>query len=105
MPQFFARPAFKGSVRNDGPWVSSSVRSGYYSFTPWLRLRTPGGIFVKYGPCSRRRLAPVARFQDKVARMPLCVRVGVYIELLYGSVQPSMLKLRGSLGNLTMGTV
>ena len=60
---------------------------------------------MKYGPCSRRRLAPVARLQDKVVRMSLCVRVDVHIELSYGPVQPYMLKLRGSLGQLTMGTV
>ena len=60
---------------------------------------------MKYGPCSRRRLAPVARLHDKVVRMSLCIRVDVYIELSYGSVQLDMLKLRGSLGQLTMGTV
>ncbi len=75
------------------------------SFTPLLRLRTPAQICVKYGPFSRRRLAPVARLQDKVARMSLCIRVDVYIELSYGPVQHSMLKLPGSLGELTIGTV
>ncbi len=75
------------------------------SFTPLLRLRTPAQIFVKYGPCSRRRLAPVARLQDKVVHMSLCIRVDVCIEVSYGPVQHNMLKLRGSLGQLTMGTV
>ncbi len=70
-------------------------------FTPWLCLRTPAEIFVKYGPCSRRRLAPVARLQDKVVRMSLCIRLDVHIELSYGPVQPDMLNLRGSLGQLT----
>ncbi len=60
---------------------------------------------MKYGPCSRRRLAPVARLQDKGARMSLCIRVDVHIELSYGSVQLDMHKLLESLGQLTMGTV
>ena len=60
---------------------------------------------MKYGPFSRRRLAPVARLQDKVVRMSLCVRVDVHIELSYGPVQHNMLKLRGPLGQLTMGAV
>jgi hypothetical protein len=64
-----------------------------------------GRFFVKYGPCSRRRLAPVARLRDKVVRVSLCIRVDVHIELSYGSAQLDMLKLRGSLGQLTMGTV
>ncbi len=58
-------------------------------------------VFVKYGPCSRRRLAPVARLQDKVVRVSLCIRVDVRIELSYGSVQLDMLKLRGSLARAT----
>ena len=40
----------------------------------------------KYGPCSRRRLAPVARPQDKVVRTSIYARVGVNIELTYGTV-------------------
>ena len=60
---------------------------------------------MKYGPCSRRRLAPVARLQDKVVRMSLFIRLDVHIELSYGSVQLDMLKLRGSVGQLTLGTV
>ncbi len=60
---------------------------------------------MKYGLCSRRRLAPVARLQDKVVRMSLFIRVDVHIELSYGPVQHNMLKLRVSLGQLTMGTV
>ncbi len=56
-----------------------------------LRLRTPAKIFVKYGPCSRRRLAPVARLQDKVVRMSLCIRVEVCIELLYGPLQHNII--------------
>ncbi len=67
------------------------------SFTPSLRLRTPAEIFVKYGPCSRRRLAPVARLRGKVVRMSLCIRLDVHIELSYGPVHHHMLKLRGSL--------
>ncbi len=57
-------------------------------------------MFVKYGPCSRHRLAPVARLQDKVVCISLCTRVDVHIELSYGPVQHDMLKLRGSLGKL-----
>ncbi len=72
---------------------------------PLLRLRTPAEIFVKYGPCSRRRLAPVARLQDTAVRTSLYILVDVHIELSYGSLQLNMLKLRGSLGQLTMGTV
>ena len=72
---------------------------------PSLRLRTPAEICVKYGLCSRCRLAPVAHFHDKIVRMSLCIRVDVNIELSYGSVQLDMLKLRGSLGQLTMGTM
>ena len=68
-------------------------------------MRTPAEIFVKYGPCSRRRLATVARLQGKVVRMSLCIRVDANIELSYGPVKHDMPKLRGSLGQLTMGTV
>ena len=79
------------------------------SFTPLLRLRTPAEIFVKYGPCSRRRLAPVARLRGKVVRMSLCIRVDVHIDLSYGPVQHNMLKLRSTRVSratvLTMGTV
>ncbi len=60
---------------------------------------------MKYGPYSRRRLAPVARLKEKVVRMFLCIRVDVDIELSYGPVQHDMLKLRGPLGKLTKGTV
>jgi hypothetical protein len=66
-------------------------------------LRTPAEICVKYGPCSRRRLAPVARPQDKVVRTSIYARVDVHIEQSYGSVQLDRLKPRGSLGPLTMG--
>ena len=85
--------------------MASSENTGVFSFTPSLRLRTPAEIFVKYGPCSRHRLATVARLQDKVVRKSLCIRVDVHIELSYGPVQHDMLELRGSLGQITMGTV
>ena len=85
--------------------LESFINRLFFSFTPSLRLRTPAEIFVKYGPCLRRRLAPVARLRGKVVRMSLCIRVDVHIELSYGPVQHNMLKLRGSLGLLTMGTV
>ena len=85
--------------------LNAFINRSIFSFTPSLRLRTPAEICVKYGPCSRRRLAPVARLHDKVVRMSLYIRVDVYIELSYGSVQLDMLKLRGSLEQLTMGTV
>ncbi len=71
----------------------------------WLRLRTPAEIFVKYGPCSPRRLAPVPCHLGKVARTSLYAHVDAHINLSHGPVQHKMLKLRGSLGQLTMGLI
>ena len=49
-----------------------------------LDLGTPAGICVKYGPCSRRRQAPVDRLQDKVVRTLIYARVDVHTELRAG---------------------
>ncbi len=59
---------------------------------------------MKYGLCARRRFAPVARLQDRLVRTSTYAHVDVHIELSSGSVQLDILKLRGSLGLLTMGT-
>jgi hypothetical protein len=57
---------------------------------------------VKYGPCSRRRLAPFTCFQDKVIRMSVYARIDCHIDLSHGSVQYDMLKLRGSFARVTL---
>ena len=54
--------------------------------------------------CQHSRFLKPITCQDKTSIFKsLCIRVCVYIELSYGPVQHNMLKLRGSLGKLTMG--